>query len=114
MMKSATTRLIAAVLATLAAQSALAQVVVDDSWADGGRNNGADPLDTDWWTSANPNGIEVSPGSLGMVTGPQGRGIHATFPTQTLTQVGDSIKATYTFTTPATVTAVGKIGRAHV
>src|SRR5687768_16195689 len=42
-----------------------------------------------------------------MVTGSQGRGIHATFPTQTLVQAGDSIKATYTFTTPATVTSVG-------
>src|SRR5687768_14404529 len=100
------TRLMAAILATLATQSALGQVIVNDSWADGGRDNGADPLDADWWTSANANGIEVSTGSLGMVTGTQGRGIHATFPTQNLTQVGDSIKATYTFTTPATVTGV--------
>src|SRR5687768_8880031 len=103
----AKTRLIAAVLATVAAQSALAQVIVNDSWTDGGRNDGADALDTDWWTSANPNGIEVSPGSLGMVTGTAGRGIHATFPTQALVQVGDSIKATYTFTTPTTVGIAG-------
>jgi len=100
-------RLMAALLVTAAAQSALAQVIVNDSWTDGGRNNGADPLDTDWWTSANANGIEVSPGSLGMVTGTQGRGIHATFPTQTVTQVGDSLKATYTFTTPATIGVSG-------
>jgi hypothetical protein len=76
--------------------------IVDDSSTDGGRNNGADPLDSNWWTSSNASGIEVSVGSLGMVTGSQGRGIHTVFPTQTLA-VGDSLKATYTFTTPATI-----------
>jgi hypothetical protein len=80
-----------------------AAVIVDDSWADGGRDNGADALDSNWWTSANANGIEVSVGSLGMVTGGSGRGIHTVFPTQTLANVGDKLVATYTFTTPATV-----------
>jgi hypothetical protein len=83
-----------------------AAVVVNDSWADGGRDNGPDPLDSNWWTSSNANGIEVSTGSLGMVSGSQGRGIHTVFPTQTL-GVGDSLKATYTFTTPATVGTAG-------
>ena len=85
------------------AASASATVIVNDSWADGGRDNGADPLDTNWWTSASSQGIEVSVGSLGMVTGSSGRGIHAIFPTQTLANVGDRLVATYTFTTPATV-----------
>jgi hypothetical protein len=85
------------------APSAQAAVIVDDSWADGGRDNGADPLDSNWWTSANSNGIEVSTGSLGLVTGTSGRGIHTIFPTQTLANVGDKLTATYTFTTPATV-----------
>jgi len=80
-----------------------AAVVVDDSFTDGGRNDGADPLDTNWWTSSASSGIEVAPGSLGMVTGTAGRGIHAIFPTQTLANIGDSLTATYTFTTPATV-----------
>jgi hypothetical protein len=80
-----------------------AALIVDDSWADGGRTNGADPLDSNWWTSASTNGIEVSVGSLGMVTGSSGRGIHTIFPTQTLANVGDSLIARYTFTTPATV-----------
>ena len=35
----------------------IAQVIVNDSWADGGRDNGPDPLDSNWWTSSNPNGI---------------------------------------------------------
>jgi hypothetical protein len=85
------------------ASDANATIIVDDSWADAGRDNGADPLDTNWWTSAASAGIEVSAGSMGMVTGTSGRGIHAIFPTQTLANVGDKLIATYTFTTPATI-----------
>jgi hypothetical protein len=85
-------------------------VVVNDSWADGGRDNGADPLDSNWWTSSASQGIEVSVGLLGMVTGSSGRGIHTVFPTQTLSNVGDKLIATYTFTTPATVGSGGTGG----
>jgi hypothetical protein len=89
-------------------------IIVNDSWADGGRNNGADSQDTDWWTSTTSSAIEVSVGSMGLVTGTSGRGIHGTFTPQTLTNVGDSLKTTFTFTTPATVgsgaTAAFKIG----
>src|SRR5262249_32993740 len=67
----------AIVLGMLAFGSAAqAAVVVDDSWADAGRNNGADTLDTDWWTSTTSSAIEVSAGSLGLVSGTSGRGIH--------------------------------------
>src|SRR5580765_5390329 len=77
--------------------------IVDDSWADGGRNNGADPLDTDWWASTSASSaIEVTTGALGLVSGTSGRGIHGTFPPQSL-NVGDSLRATFSFTTPATV-----------
>lgn len=85
------------------ATTAHAGLIVDDSWTDGGRNNGPDPLDSNWWTSASASGIEVSVGSLGMVTGSSGRGIHTIFPTKTLANVGNKLIATYTFTTPATV-----------
>jgi len=85
------------------APTSQAATIVDDSWTDGGRNNGADPLDSNWWTSASSSGIEVSVGSLGMVTGSSGRGIHTVFPTQTLANIGDKLIATYTFRTPATV-----------
>ena len=83
-------------------------VIVDDSWADGGRNNGADALDADWWSSvaSNNNTVEVSPGIMGMVTGPSGRGLHGTFANQALA-VGDTLTATLTFMTPATVGAPG-------
>ena len=69
-----------------------ATLIVDDSWADGGRTDGADPLDTNWWTSTASTAIEVSVGSLGLVTGSSGRGIHGTFAPQTL-NVGDTLKA---------------------
>src|SRR5688572_2836205 len=90
-------------VAILVPAVASAQVIVNDSWADGGRNNGADSLDSSWWTSSAANGIEVSVGSLGMVTGTSGRGIHTVFPSQTLANVGDRLAVTYTFATPATV-----------
>ena len=89
---------------------AQAAVVVNDSWTDGGRDNGPDPLDSNWWTSASASGIEVSAGSLGMVTGTSGRGIHTVFPTQTLANIGDSLVATYTFRTPPTVGTGGTNG----
>ncbi len=91
------------------APTAPAVVIVNDSFADGGRNNGADPLDSNWWASSSLNGIEVSAGSLGMVTGSTGRGIHTVFPTQTLANVGDRLVATYTFSTPATVGNAGQL-----
>ena len=77
-------------------------IIVNDSWADGGRDNGADPLDAAWWTSSASSGIEVSTGSLGLVTGSSGRGIHGTFAPQTL-GIWETLRVTYTFTTPATV-----------
>jgi hypothetical protein len=109
-------------LATLLTTSLPAEVIVDDSWADGGRNDGADPQDTNWWLSNSTDAIEVSTGSLGLVTGSSGRGIRATFAPQTL-GIGDTITATYTFTTPATIGSNGgafriglydKLGRAEL
>ena len=43
--------------AVSAAPAARAAIIVDDSWADAGRTNGADPLDSNWWTSAASAGI---------------------------------------------------------
>ncbi|TWU24557.1 hypothetical protein [Bythopirellula polymerisocia] len=90
------------VIASLLTASLQATVIVDDDWSDGDlAKTGA--LDTNWWTSSSSSGIEVSVGSMGLVTGTSGRGIHTVFPAQTLANVGDKILATYTFTTPATV-----------
>ncbi|QDS99958.1 PEP-CTERM sorting domain-containing protein [Adhaeretor mobilis] len=85
--------------------------IVDDSFADGDfAKTGA--LDTNWWTSSSSSGKEISVGSLGLVTGTSGRGIHTVFPTQSLTNIGDSLKASYSFTTPATIDTSGGNGSA--
>ena len=104
-LKPQTSFLFASALASLLtfATSVEAQVIVNDSWADGSRTDGAEETDANWWTSTSmKDAIEVSKGSLGLVSGTSGRGIRATFEAQTL-EVGDSIKVTYKFTTPATV-----------
>lgn len=91
-----------AAVALLVTSAAPAATIVDDSFADADFAK-TGPLDTNWWTSSSSSGKEISAGSLGLVTGSSGRGIHTIFPTQTLANVGDSIVASYTFTTPATV-----------
>lgn len=89
-------------MAVFASGSLADGVVFDDSFSDGDRaQTGA--LDTNWWTSSSSAGDEISVGSLGLVTGSSGRGIHTVFDTQTLTNVGDVLTATYTFMTPTTV-----------
>ncbi len=96
-----------AVLASLLTTSLQAVVLVDDNFLDGDRTKTsipADPLDNDWWTSSSSSGLDdpMAVGRLGMATGTSGRGIHTVFPTQTLA-VGDVLRVTYTFETPATV-----------
>lgn len=93
----------AALSLSLMSGSLQAAVIVNDSFADGDRTS-TGALDADWWSSnsSSGNSVEIAPGALGMVTGTSGRGMHATFATQNLA-VGDSITATYFFTTSATV-----------
>eukprot|EP00752_Nemacystus_decipiens_P015226 g13559.t1 len=76
--------------------------VVDDSFADGDRAK-TGVLDTNWWTSSSSSGDEISVGSLGLVTGTSGRGLHTVFAPQTLDDVGDKLTVSFTFTTPTTV-----------
>ncbi|PWQ94245.1 polysaccharide lyase family 7 protein [Leucothrix arctica] len=88
--------------AAVPAKAAVAGVIVDDSFADGGRDNGADALDTAWWATTTSGAIEVAKGHVGLVSGGSGRGIRATFDPQTLAE-GQTIKADFTFTTPETM-----------
>ncbi|MEP4079512.1 cadherin domain-containing protein [Haloferula sp.] len=78
-------------------------VVVDDSFTDGDRANTGD-LEADWWSSNSTGGnsVEAYTGQLGLVTGTSGRGLHGTFTPQTLA-IDETLTATLTFTTPATV-----------
>jgi len=79
-----------------------AGVILDDSFADGDRTGGADPAGGIWWTTSAKTAIDIEPGKLGLVTGGSGRGIRTTFTPQTLAD-GQTLQATFTFTTPATV-----------
>lgn len=81
---------------------AQAGIVFDDSFADGGRDAGADADDTNWWTTTTSSAIEVSQTGLGLVSGTSGRGIRTTFDPQTLAE-GQTLRASFTFTTPETI-----------
>lgn len=78
--------------------------IVDDNFDDVDRTKTGTPdaLDTNWWGSTGSSAIEIDANGLGLRSGTSGRGIHATFSPQTL-DVGDSMTATLTFSTPATV-----------
>jgi len=78
-------------------------VIVDDSFADADRAP-TGLLQANWWSSSSTSGnsIEIYTNQLGLISGTSGRGIHGTFTPQLL-GIGDTIRATYTFTTPATV-----------
>ena len=81
----------------------ITNVIVNDSFADGNRTN-TGPLQADWWSSSSSNNVSVAayPNKLRLISGSSGRGLHGTFAPQTLA-VGDTIRVTYTFTTPVTV-----------
>ncbi len=85
-----------------AAVPAVTGIVFDDSFADGTRDDGADASDSNWWTTTTSSAIEVAPGHLGLVSGGSGRGIRTTFEPQALAD-GQSLQATFTFTTPETI-----------
>ena len=99
---SSSTKAIAVPVNQAAVAPAVTGVVFDDSFNDGGRDDGADKMDSNWWTTTNSSALEIAKGSLGLVSGGSVRGIRTTFPAQNLT-VGQTLNATFTFTTPATI-----------
>ncbi|MFW2589741.1 polysaccharide lyase family 7 protein [Sagittula sp. SSi028] len=83
------------------AEPAKAGVVFADDFADGGRDASGE-MDANWWTTSTSSAIEIAPGKLGLVSGGSGRGIRGTFTPQELS-VGQTLKASFDFTTPATL-----------
>ena len=81
---------------------AQAGVVFNDSFADGGRDDGADESDTNWWYTTNSSSLEIAADTLGLVSGGSGRGLRTTFAPQSLAD-GQTLQATFTFTTPETI-----------
>lgn len=103
----------ALVTATMvAASSAGAQVIVDDNFADGSPlNSGAVGESAFFNTSsgsalddpANLDGAGEIIQNLDFASGSSGRAIHTVFAPQTLTNIGDTISSSLTFSTPSTV-----------
>lgn len=86
----------------MAPSAAKAGVIFDDSFADGGRDDGPDESDTNWWTTTNSSALEIAKDSLGLVSGGSGRGLRTTFLPQTLAE-GQTLQASFTFITPDTI-----------
>jgi len=95
--------LASAFLSIFSSASSHALAVVEDDFA----ADGTVTTDAMYFGSSNSSAAEINANSIGLVSGSSGRQMHAIFPTQTLGFVGDALKATVTFTTPATVTATG-------
>ncbi|OUD08420.1 hypothetical protein BVC71_12990 [Marivivens niveibacter] len=81
---------------------ATAGVIFDDSFTDGGRDDGADATDVNWWTTTTSAAIEVGQDSLGLVSGTSGRGIRTVFEPQRLA-VGQTLQSRFDFVTPETI-----------
>ena len=84
--------------------NAYADAVVEDNF----NVDGTGTTDAMYFASSNSSAIEINPSSVGLVTGSSSRQMHALFATQTLGFVGDALKATIVFTTPATVGTAGE------
>jgi len=69
--------------------------------------NGTAGAETSYFSSNSGSAIEFNTDSIGLVSGSSGRQIHSLFPTQSLDQIGDTIRATLSFTTPDTVSTGG-------
>lgn len=87
-----------------------AQVIINDDFADGSPLNSGAPLESQWFSTNSPDALALDssptgdqPGTLEFATGPSGRGIHTVFGTQQLSNVGDMISASISFTTPQTI-----------
>ena len=85
-----------------------AQVIINDSFADGSPLNSGAPLETQFFNTSSRFALDDSPigdmpGTLEFASGSSGRTIHTVFPNQALGEIGDALFAGVTFTTPATV-----------
>ena len=92
-------------LAMLAAPS-YGQIIIDNDFTNGNPLTGAGPLESAFYTTSSGSGLASdngTPGVLDFASGSSGRAIHTLFAAQTLVNAGDTLTASYTFTTPATV-----------
>lgn len=85
-------------IAIIASQTFAVEVVNDDFVI-----NGTGSTDAAYYGSSSSSAVEFNPSSIGLVSGTSGRTIHALFPTQTLSSIGEKIVFSITFSTPPTV-----------
>ena len=97
----------AAVAVAIFATSSFGQtLVIDNDFVNGNPLSGAGPLESAFYTTSSGSGLASdngTPGVLDFASGTSGRAIHTLFTPQTLTNAGDTLSLSYTFTTPATV-----------
>lgn len=77
--------------------------VVDDNFADGITNNGAQQIGFNTTSSGAALDLTQATGPLDFATGNSGRTIHGLFAAQTLAAFGDQLDVTFDFTTPQSI-----------
>ena len=90
-------------MTAFAVSSVDAQVIINDSFADGITNNGAGQIGFNVTSSDDALDVDQAGGPLDFATGNDGRTIHGLFPVQTLAEFGDALTVTFEFTTPDTI-----------
>ena len=81
-------------------------VVIDNDFVNGNPLSGAGPLESAFYTTSSGSGLASgngTPGVLDFASGTSGRAIHSLFAAQTLSNTGDTLTLSYSFTTPNTV-----------
>ena len=90
-------------MTAFAVSSVDAQVIINDSFADGITNNGAGQIGFNVTSSDDALDVDQAGGPLDFASGNDGRTIHGLFPVQTLAEFGDALTVTFEFTTPDTI-----------
>lgn len=93
-------------MVAFAAPSFGQDVIIDNDFVNGNPLSGAAPLESAFYTTSSGSGLASgngTPGVLDFASGTSGRSIHTLFDAQTLSNAGDTLTLSYTFTTPATV-----------
>ena len=90
-------------MTAFAVSSVDAQVIINDSFADGITNNGPGQIGFNVTSSDDALDVDQAGGPLDFASGNDGRTIHGLFPVQTLAEFGDALTVTFEFTTPDTI-----------
>jgi len=90
-----------------------AAIIVSDSFDDGDRTNGTDPLDAGWYKNSNAETLSVADNELSLSSTVTFQGITGTMPSTVTLAAGESIELTFTFrflTTPGNTASSFRFG----